>query len=1090
MSLIGRFEHLPNRPRSNEARPLLEKIASQVKPIMTKRDWKVGTLAEFLPSNPALLGNNMNAGQRINLRLRPPGNESTFYEYDQLVLVMLHELTHIVHGPHDTSFYKLLAELEEEYYTLKRKGYEGEGFHSSGNKLNGVRVNEFEGRRRGLAAAEKRLARQVMSGKGGVLGGSSTSGKSMREVVAEAAERRLRDDKSCATHGEHAREVEEEVRKAQAESEGIDASELETLAGDSDGPDMIDLTGSSDDEASRKRPPSPGPAPRPRPPPPRVAKPPASNGPAKPAQKPGPKPVPPKPAPPPHSEWSCTVCTLINPMSRAACDACASPRPVKPVTQDGWFCEPPPLPSFPPSALGGPGPSSARFYGSTAPAPSAFSDFFARRRSPHRTAADAHIAAVLSALVPGRIEALVAAYDALTAEPGAALSAEDAARVMEAIAPRTGARALPLLRRVYADLGPVHGVPADERHHRTMLLGLAANGCTREALALAQHTGSSAPWQAIAAAAALHEPDAFAEVLAAAREGGALTERLYAPRFQALLARESVTMADVDDVAAALDADGLALGPWCEAALARVYLRLGESERAAALVAAWSPSTDDPELAAELYDAALVVGMARDDVPAVERTLAALGRAIGTPAGQYPAALEFLVRARLGGDLSRANSVLEAANDVSRLAGRELPPWTWQRLILGALDRGGLQAAFEVYTVARARTTVINITLAQALVERLAWPPVAEGARREPRLAEAMEVYRDLTTAADSDRGVASLQPTALLYVPLLRACALLGPDAHPTALSLLADMRDRDVRFRGVRNKGNQVSVITVDLMAAAGDHPAAAEVYHAMRAVWAYPPTQDGYDAIVTKFIKMEWDSSVVPKPEFVFGMIDDMRAAGFVPGTRVLTTLLAKYASLSKRARRTFRKNPTELSFRLQALLAAARDVNALVSLDPLIAVDVPLLAALMDALSSAGAYEEAMVVWDDVVRRRAATDPRVAPELFAPAISVALDTCGHYGNVQRARKIWSWAQRHRLVNDRHWAAWVECLARCGKIDDALDVVTRQMDHPTKAVAAIVVKFARDSPQDLNHIRQKLSARFPQWWDELAASVDIKP
>lgn len=35
----------------------------------------------------------MNAGQRINLRLRPPGDMDTFYEYDQLVLVMLHEVS-------------------------------------------------------------------------------------------------------------------------------------------------------------------------------------------------------------------------------------------------------------------------------------------------------------------------------------------------------------------------------------------------------------------------------------------------------------------------------------------------------------------------------------------------------------------------------------------------------------------------------------------------------------------------------------------------------------------------------------------------------------------------------------------------------------------------------------------------------------------------------------------------------------------------------------------------------------------------------------------------------------------------------------
>ena len=46
------------------------------------------------------VGNNMNAGQRINLRLRPPGDHSTFYEFEQLVLVMLHEVstitTHLV----------------------------------------------------------------------------------------------------------------------------------------------------------------------------------------------------------------------------------------------------------------------------------------------------------------------------------------------------------------------------------------------------------------------------------------------------------------------------------------------------------------------------------------------------------------------------------------------------------------------------------------------------------------------------------------------------------------------------------------------------------------------------------------------------------------------------------------------------------------------------------------------------------------------------------------------------------------------------------------------------------------------------------
>lgn len=45
MPLLIKWETTLKAPR-----PLLEKIASQVKPIMSKRGWKVGTLAEVRPS--------------------------------------------------------------------------------------------------------------------------------------------------------------------------------------------------------------------------------------------------------------------------------------------------------------------------------------------------------------------------------------------------------------------------------------------------------------------------------------------------------------------------------------------------------------------------------------------------------------------------------------------------------------------------------------------------------------------------------------------------------------------------------------------------------------------------------------------------------------------------------------------------------------------------------------------------------------------------------------------------------------------------------------------------------------------------------
>jgi hypothetical protein len=38
---------------------------------MVKYKWRVGRLVEFFPNNPGLLGMNVNAGEKILVRLRP-----------------------------------------------------------------------------------------------------------------------------------------------------------------------------------------------------------------------------------------------------------------------------------------------------------------------------------------------------------------------------------------------------------------------------------------------------------------------------------------------------------------------------------------------------------------------------------------------------------------------------------------------------------------------------------------------------------------------------------------------------------------------------------------------------------------------------------------------------------------------------------------------------------------------------------------------------------------------------------------------------------------------------------------------------------
>jgi hypothetical protein len=53
---FGDYTHLHHMPRADEALHTIRKIASCVKPIMRKRGWRVGTLAEFYPDEPNLWG--------------------------------------------------------------------------------------------------------------------------------------------------------------------------------------------------------------------------------------------------------------------------------------------------------------------------------------------------------------------------------------------------------------------------------------------------------------------------------------------------------------------------------------------------------------------------------------------------------------------------------------------------------------------------------------------------------------------------------------------------------------------------------------------------------------------------------------------------------------------------------------------------------------------------------------------------------------------------------------------------------------------------------------------------------------------------
>ena len=124
---IEEYRHDEFRPHPAEALKLLHKVAFVVSPLMNQRRWTVGILAELSPFEHEL-GWNINKGAKIYLRLRSPQDQKSFLPPDVIADIMLHELTHNRHSPHDEHFQKLYHELHNDWAKLNQcKPFTGPG---------------------------------------------------------------------------------------------------------------------------------------------------------------------------------------------------------------------------------------------------------------------------------------------------------------------------------------------------------------------------------------------------------------------------------------------------------------------------------------------------------------------------------------------------------------------------------------------------------------------------------------------------------------------------------------------------------------------------------------------------------------------------------------------------------------------------------------------------------------------------------------------------------------------------------------------------------------------------------------------------
>eukprot|EP01023_Acetabularia_acetabulum_P045179 TRINITY_DN4575_c0_g2_i2.p1 TRINITY_DN4575_c0_g2~~TRINITY_DN4575_c0_g2_i2.p1 ORF type:complete len:281 (+),score=42.24 TRINITY_DN4575_c0_g2_i2:364-1206(+) len=210
---IKYIQPLKRQKNKDEALEVLKKLACAVKEIMKRYNWSVGLLKEFYPRNTRLLGQNVNR-ETICIRLRNSYDPDSFLNWENVLKTMLHELVHMRITPHNVAFYKLLDQLWDEQENDERRGlihyggnFSGKSYKlGDGNNSQGVQnynQNVPPNRSLILQAAENRQKSSQLQNHGGrKLGGSYIKGairKPKRDVLADAAERRQRDEARCGT---------------------------------------------------------------------------------------------------------------------------------------------------------------------------------------------------------------------------------------------------------------------------------------------------------------------------------------------------------------------------------------------------------------------------------------------------------------------------------------------------------------------------------------------------------------------------------------------------------------------------------------------------------------------------------------------------------------------------------------------------------------------------------------------------------------------------------------------------------------------------------------------------------------------------
>ncbi|KAG0707482.1 hypothetical protein DFH29DRAFT_1066212 [Suillus ampliporus] len=404
----------------------------------------------------------------------------------------------------------------------------------------------------------------------------------------------------------------------------------------------------------------------------------------------------------------------------------------------------------------------------------------------------------------------------------------------------------------------------------------------------------------------------------------------------------------------------------------------------------------------------------------------------------------------------------------------------WAILISNAVRIGDLTGALSIYKESKAAGIAPGTPLIHPLVNALC---TTSSTLDDAAIDRALELYKDLAEAAPISQSKQAPKPSgrrhssgpdANLYNILFRAFgASKNVEKYfPIALSLLEDMEARNVEL----DSPMAVSALAIVVMRCTSSFDDALKAY---KRICKRPnaPRLDakGYQAILHTLTQLSFGNhETLPSIWHYFEVVKDMRMAGVEITAPVYTILLRHLALLSAEL------PPDERD----ALAAAVRRVHDHLTLDPSFTPDTVLWNQLMDSYQRVGLFAEAYRVWDMLF---------ITGRFNHASVAIIIDACGFAGAWPMAAQVCLKLSKLGFkFNQRTWNAWVECMCRVGKLDDALKVVCLEMgkDQPNIAPDVNTVKVllsfaARTNQQD--EVMDRIKRYLPQLWHALPNNLD---